>query len=364
MSFVVKMDDKKIKVDIEPTQLKDVLIYCKPKERLVLMKKFGLDGNKEVPLQRIGKEYALTRERVRQIETQALMRFRRLIVGNETYMNVLAEGKKILEVHGGVLEENALISKIINKNLFKFSKQELKLILVSDFDITYLKRNRYLGKAFYIEPLYEDLLTKMVLFSQNHFNKRKESQDLYEFIGLLKEEFLGEFKDISFLKNDLFYINFFSIVRDMAILDGKIGMMDYPDINPKTVKLKMLYTMRRINKPIHYQELPAKIMEWFPNNAVKVNTVHNDLVKHNDTFVNLGLGLYGLKEWGYEGGSVRDILIRVFKKYDRPMMAKELSKEVLREKMVSPNTVLLNLQKFKKDFKRVDKGTYAYIGKD
>jgi hypothetical protein len=40
MSFVVKMDDKKIKVDIESTQLKDVLIYCKPKERLVLMRKF------------------------------------------------------------------------------------------------------------------------------------------------------------------------------------------------------------------------------------------------------------------------------------------------------------------------------------
>ncbi|OQY38687.1 MAG: hypothetical protein B6229_05335 [Spirochaetaceae bacterium 4572_7] len=33
-----------------------------------------------MPLQRIGKEYNLTRERIRQIETQALMRFRRLIV--------------------------------------------------------------------------------------------------------------------------------------------------------------------------------------------------------------------------------------------------------------------------------------------
>lgn len=53
MNFIVKMDDKKIKVDIEPTQLKDVLIYCKPKERLVLMKKFGLDGGKAIPLQQI-----------------------------------------------------------------------------------------------------------------------------------------------------------------------------------------------------------------------------------------------------------------------------------------------------------------------
>ena len=80
---------------------------------------------------------------------------------------------------------------------------------------------------------------------------------------------------------------------------------------------------------MNLQELPAKIMEWFPNSKVKVNTVHNDLVKHNDVFVNLWLGLYGLKEWWYEGGSVRDILIRVFKKFDRPMNTKELSKEVL-----------------------------------
>jgi hypothetical protein len=59
----------------------------------------------------------------------------------------------------------------------------------------------------------------MVIFSQDHFNKRKESQDLYEFISVLKDEFAEDVRDIPFLKNDLFYINFFSIVRDMSILD-------------------------------------------------------------------------------------------------------------------------------------------------
>ena len=360
MGFIAKMDDKKIKVDIETTQLKDVLIYCKPKERLVLMRKFWLDGEKEVPLQKIGREYSLTRERVRQIETQALMRFRRLIVGNEAYINVLEETKKILEIHGGLLDEDTLLAKIMNKNVQKFSKPELKLILISDFDITYLKRNKYLSKAFYIEPLYEDLLTKMVIFSQNYFTKRKESQDLYEFIGTLKEEFLEEFRDISFLKNDLFYINFFRIVKGMAILDGKIGLVEFPDIYPKTLKLKILYTMRRLNKPIHYQELPAKIMERFPECSIKANSVHNDLVKHNDIFVNLGLGLYGLKERGYEGGNVKDILIRVFKRFQKPMTVKELAREVLREKMVSQNTILLNLQIYNSTFEKIEKGLYAY----
>jgi hypothetical protein len=59
----------------------------------------------------------------------------------------------------------------------------------------------------------------MVILSQDHFNKRKESQDLYEFISVLKDEFADDVRDIPFLKNDLFYINFFSIVRDMSILD-------------------------------------------------------------------------------------------------------------------------------------------------
>jgi len=361
MNFKVKMDDSKIKVDIEKTQLKDVLIYCKPKERLVLMKKFGLDGSKEVPLQRIGKEYMLTRERIRQIETQALMRFRRLIVGNEIYMEVLNEAKKILDIHGGFLKEDILISKMVNKNIFKFSKQEIKLILVSDFDVTYLKRNKYLNKSFYLDPLYEDLLTKMVLESVAYFEKRKESQDLYEFIGYMKDNFAKDYKDVHYLKNDLFYVNFFESIRDFNVFDGKVGLPVFADVNPKTIKLKILYTMRRINKPSHFQELPGRIMERFPAKNIKVNTVHNELVKNNDMFVNLGLGIYGLKEWGYEGGQVKDILVRIFVKNERPMNVKELCKEMLKEKMVSPNTVMLNLQKYKDLFRRTEKGVYKLI---
>ena len=203
MNFHVKMDDKKIKVDIESTNLKDILIYCKPKERLVLMKKFGLNGEKWVPLQRIWKEYNLTRERIRQIETQALMRFRRLIVWNQTYMEVLQEAKKILDAQWGFLVEDSLVSKLVNKNMFKFTRQELKLILISDFDVSYLKRNKFIYKSFYLEPLYEDLLTKMTLYVQDYFQKRWSSQDVYEFIWYLKENFSKDFKEIAYLKSSV-----------------------------------------------------------------------------------------------------------------------------------------------------------------
>jgi hypothetical protein len=259
--------------------------------------------------------------------------------------------------------EDVLISKMVNKNIFKFSKQELKLILVSDFDVTYLKRNKYLNKAFYLEPLYEDLLTKMVLEIDAYFKKRTKSQDLYEFIGYVKDNFAKDYKDVHYLKNDLFYVNFFESIREINVFDGKVGLPEFADVNPKTIKLKILYTMRRINKPIHFQELPSKIMEWFPAKNVKVNTVHNELVKNNDMFVNLGLGIYGLREWGYQGGQVVDILVRIFEKNERPMNVKELCKEMLKEKMVSPNTVMLNLQKYKNLFQRVEKWVYELIKK-
>jgi hypothetical protein len=65
-----------------------------------------------------------------------------------------------------------------------------------------------------------------------------------------------------------------------------------------------------------------------------------------------------LKEWGYEGGQVKDILVRIFERHGRAMNVKELCKEMLKEKMVSPNTVMLNLQKYKDLFVRVEKGVY------
>ena len=137
-------------------------------------------------------------------------------------MSVLSEAKKILDAHGGILGEDVLVAKLINRNLFKFTKDELKLILISDFDVTYLKRNKLLYKAFYIEPLFEDLLTKMALYVNDYFEKRKKSEDMYEFIAKIKEKFSKEYKDVTYLKNDHFYVNFFSLIRNFSVFDGKV----------------------------------------------------------------------------------------------------------------------------------------------
>lgn len=363
MWFRVKMDDKKIKVNLDETNVKDILQYCKPKEQLVLFRKFGLATGKETPLQRIGELYWLTRERVRQIENQGLMRFRRLIIGNERYLKVIEEAKKILEANWGFLIEDDFIAKLLNKGIGKFNAQELKMIIVSDFDIYYLKRNRRIWKGFYIDPHFEDLLTEIAVHVVTYFNKKEQAEDLYEFVDKLKSKFAREYEDVQYLQNNLFYTNFFKSVKKIATFYGKVGLDTFTEVNPKTIKQKVLYILRRINKPLHYQEMATKVMEWFPEKPVKVNTVHNELVKNNDMFVNMGLGIYGLKEWGFLGGSVKEIIERVLIKFERPMAIKEIQKEVLKEKMISPNTIVLTLQKYKNVFERVEKGVYTLKNK-
>lgn len=358
MTFNVKMDDTKISVDVFKTKINDVLQYCKPKEQLVLVKKFGLSSSKWIPLQQIGKEYNLTRERVRQIESQALMRFRRLMVNNVRYTNFINRAKDILNDFGWLLTEEDLVKELINTNEFEFDAKEMTLILISDFDITHLKRNRFLDKCFYLDNLFEDLLTQMAIYVNDFFNKRWKAEDLYLFIDQVKSVFVKKHPSVEYIKNELFYVHFLKIIRWVMVFENRIGFDTFDDVNLKTVKLRMLYTMRKVGKPIRYNDLPKHILSYFPDRKVRINTIHNELVKNNDIFVNTWLGIYGLTERWYKWWTVLVIVFRVMKNIWRPMYIKEITKEVLKEKMVSPSTITLSLQKYKNIFERTEKWVY------
>lgn len=58
----------------------EALAILSAKERLVLTRRFGLDGRTPVTLQELGAEIGVTRERVRQIEIRAKARLRRILL--------------------------------------------------------------------------------------------------------------------------------------------------------------------------------------------------------------------------------------------------------------------------------------------
>lgn len=363
MTFTKKVDDASVIVDLTVTKLADVMQYCKPKEQFVLVKKFGLWDGKEVPLQQIGNEFGMTRERIRQIENQALMRFRRLIINNDKYLKVIEVAKDMLHTHGGLMSRDKLISLIVDTKVTEFNGQELKIVLLSDFDITPLTRNRILENCFYIDPLHEKIISDIATYVHDYFiNQANPEQNIYEFIDHVKNEYETKHPNIGYLSNNEFYVNLFDVITEISVFDGFIGSGKSAKVNPKTIKAKILYVFSVINKPMHYQEMTNKIIEFFPGKAVKISTVHNEMVKSRDIFVNIGLGIYAPKSRGFIGGVVKEILVRVMKKLDRAAPIKEITQRVLKEKMVSPNTILLNLHKYKELFKKNEQG-YYYLAK-
>lgn len=229
----------------------------------------------------------MTRERARQIESQALMRFRRLIVGNDKYLDLIEKATKILDEHGGLMLEADLIQKVHASDVGEFTTPEIKLILMSDFTITHLRRNKLLHKSFYMDPLYETLISIISGDIVNHFTNEEKSSDMVEYIETLKKTYSTKYPNVQYLKQNHFYMHLFGAIREVSTFDGKVGLNTFKSVNPKTIKHKILYVFNVIGKPMHYQEMATKVMEFFPKKPVKVNTVHNEMVKSNSVFVNM-----------------------------------------------------------------------------
>jgi hypothetical protein len=118
--------------------------------------------------------------------------------------------------------EDALVSKLYNEQKTSFSQEEIRLIVVSDFDLSYLKRNKYMETAFYLDPLYEDLLTHIAINVSSFFLSRGESQSIYECVDNLKSTYTRSHPDVHFLRHDKFYTSFLPLIRGIVVFDGKV----------------------------------------------------------------------------------------------------------------------------------------------
>jgi RNA polymerase primary sigma factor len=72
---VIRADDAIIETDLTE-QIHKVLTTLTPREEKILRMRFGIGDNSERTLEEVGNEYSLTRERIRQIEAQALRKLR------------------------------------------------------------------------------------------------------------------------------------------------------------------------------------------------------------------------------------------------------------------------------------------------
>lgn len=327
-----------------------------PKVRDIFDRRFGVKPPVKVKtgkaqtlqietLDSIGKTFGITRERVRQIEEAGFNNIRK---NHKEELNAaLVDVEAYLRANGGFKKEEIVFEELGGK---KNKPYVLFLLTIGNqFERVCDKKDNH-----YFWTL-ADLPGKQVKETLNALvSDIKQGGNL-----LTKNELFATLASKHNLTENslLSYLQVSKRIQQNA--EGKFGLNDWPEINPRGVKDKALLVFKKQQKPLHFREVAALIDKFGYNEQGKKThsqTVHNELIK-DPRFVLVGRGMYALGEWGYTPGTIKDIINKIIKENSQVNNQESILKEVLKQRMVARNTVLINLNN-KKFFSKDENGKY------
>src|SRR3989339_868880 len=123
---------KQVVMDI-PKTIGGLFALLSDKEKIVIQKRFNLDHVKLRTLEEIGKDFSVTRERVRQIEQTAIAKLSRNVFNTPLPM-IHQFAITMLQANGGAMREDIFISSILSTILQgeNADVEALKLSLLLD----------------------------------------------------------------------------------------------------------------------------------------------------------------------------------------------------------------------------------------
>jgi DNA-directed RNA polymerase delta subunit len=319
----------------------------------VIERRFGFKKGKSETLESIGQNYGITRERVRQIEEGGINLIKRPEVFKIT-LPVFTYFKDYFKKESGLKREDILLSDLGGE---RFKPQVFFLLTLGD---QFLRQGE--TGEFYpfwttnkeLVSLSQDVIKKVSNFLKKEEKPLKKENFLREALKELKENLGKKFES-------RFVLNSVEIAKDIEENSFReIGLVVWPEINPRGMKDKAYIIFKKEGKPLHFQAIADKINQSklsFQEKPALVQTVHNELIK-DPRFVLVGRGVYALSEWGYYPGQVKDVISKILKETKKPLTKEEILEKVLSQRLVKENTILLNLSN-KKYFLRNPQGKYV-----
>ena len=337
--------------------LKDILnnlVEVLPKrQKDIIVQRFGLDKGKAKTLAALGEKYGVTRERIRQIEAAALHTLSKNSSQQKEFKNIYEKAVLHIETLGGVRRADVLVS-----------------------DLKFVLKDESVDSSI-IELLFS-IFKKPMFFAENKeyypfwYISADSLKQNKEFIAKVAKMLKGKKEEI--LSKKKFDELFYQVVKSHSIADavaanfilnskkfavnpyGDFGLVEWPEIAPKTVRDKSYLVLKKKVSPLHFRDIAQEINQIkFDTKKAHPQTVHNELIR-DSRFVLVGRGLYALKEHGYEPGTAREVLSKILKK-NGPSSFDKIVKLVSEQRVLKHNTILLNLQN-KKYFKKIDGGLY------
>ena len=316
------------------------------REREIVSRRFGLFDRKET-LEQIGEMLGITRERVRQLEKSVITKLRS--AGEQgtlphvsdfqsrimTQLQTMGDAARVTTLTASLVKDPNKVEQARTAFLASLCPE---LIVISEDDHFY---NSVGIKATQDEKALKVAVAKII----ETVKKLAEPKPIAEIAAAANFENAKQTEALA------------STSKALATLNGRWGLVKWPMVNPKNIRDKIYVILKEHGKHLHFNEIAEAIKDSeFKRKDVTTQAIHNELIK-DKRFVLIGRGIYALKEWGYEKGTVADIISEVLKKAGEPLHRDEIVKRVLESRYVKETTILLNLQG-KPQFKRVAKATY------
>lgn len=318
------------------------------REREIIARRFGLFDRKET-LEQIGEMLGITRERVRQLEKSVVTRLRSSAEQGQLphVAGFQAALLELLHQDGEVARVSAVAAQLASGNPSREEQARVAFLSQLSPEIAVITEddNFYYSvgiKAVRDEKALKNAVNELI----QTITKLGEPKPIEE---VAKAAGLDDSKAAAALA---------SVSKHLATLNGRWGLVKWPMVNPKNIRDKIYVILKENGKQMHFNEIAKAIKDSdFKRKDVTTQAIHNELIK-DKRFVLIGRGIYALKEWGYQKGTVADVIADVLRDANEPLHRDEIVKRVLKSRFVKETTILLNLQG-KPQFKRVAKATYA-----
>lgn len=346
------MPEKEPTIDLQASVNDILAIIDQEREREIITRRFGLFDRRET-LEQIGELLGITRERVRQLEKAILTKLKTAAESGK--INTVSNLEKVfirnLAEMGRVARVQDLADKILGGTSSQLDRARVGFIAELAPKLTVVEGNDNYFQSVGIREYGDD---------------KKIRSEVDQIVAAIKKH--GEPLTIEELHDKLSYQHpdyvraLASVSKLLAHLKDNWGLIKWPTVNPKNIRDKIYVILEDNGKPMHFSEIAASIKgSSFKRKDVTTQAIHNELIK-DSRFVLIGRGIYALDSWGFNKGTVADIIADVLKKSPSPLHRDEIVKRVLKSRQVKETTILLNLQS-KDQFKRVAKATYALAQK-
>lgn len=319
------------------TQAKGATKDLKEKESKVLYFYFGLSGQTHT-LQAIGDKFSITRERVRQIKNNALVK----IKASPKMPAVSQKIDAFIKANGGICSEKYILARFIDKEKATDAEiNSLKFLIhlipkISRYKETFELDSCWIKSDYSPQDLAKisDALIK-ILKKAKDIQAPEQIYKAYQKLPLY-QKYPANSRQITSVAR--------ATKKIKKLASGKFGLSVWPHINPRNTRDKIHFILCELKKPLHFRKITELIHSHdFEGRKPSAATVHNELIA-DTRYVLIGKGIYALTEWGFRPGTVADVLREILATIKEGLDQDKLIEEVLKARQISKNTVIMNLQ--------------------